>query len=65
MVMKQNDEVKGLPLDDTVVFHPVPLTPNSLPMNDVVEFRTGETVVVVTNEQIASSFRIRDLNDFC
>jgi hypothetical protein len=64
-VLKQHDEVKGLPLNDTIVFHSVPLTPKSIPADVDVEFYIGETVVAVTNEEIVRLFRLRDMNDFC
>jgi hypothetical protein len=64
-VLKQHDEVKGLPLNDTIVFHSVSLTPKSIPADVDVEFYIGETVVAVTNEEIVRLFRLRDMNDFC
>jgi hypothetical protein len=64
-VLKQHDEVKGLPLNDTVVFRSVPLTPKSISADVDVEFHIGETVVAVTNEEIVRLFRLRDMNDFC
>jgi folate-dependent tRNA-U54 methylase TrmFO/GidA len=64
-VLKQHDEVKGLPHDDTVVFRSVPLTPKSIPADVDVEFHGGETVVAVTSEETGRAFRIRDMNDFC
>jgi hypothetical protein len=65
MVMKQHNEVKGVPHDDTVVFESVPLTPKSVPVDVDVEFHGGETIVAVTNEETGRAFRIRDMNDFC
>jgi hypothetical protein len=64
-VLKQHDEVKGLPHDDTVVFRSVPLTAKSIPIDVNVEFHIGETIVAVTNEEIVRLFRLRDMNDFC
>ena len=65
LIMKQHDEVKGLPHDDTIVFQSVPLTPKSISADVNVEFHIGETVVAVTNEEIVRLFRLRDMNDFC
>jgi len=48
-VLKQHDEVKGLPLNDTVVFRPDPHAPEP----------------VVEKKENVSSHRLRDINDFC
>ena len=65
MVMKQHDEVKGLPHDDTVVFRSDPLIQKSIPLDVDVEFHGGDTVVAVTSEEIGRAIRIREMNDFC
>jgi hypothetical protein len=49
MIMKQHDEVKGLPHDDTELFRLDPHAPEPPKVNN-------ETV---------STHRLRDINDFC
>ena len=49
LIMKQHDEVKGLPLDDTLLFRPDPHAPESPKVK----------------EESVSSHRLRDMNDFC
>lgn len=49
LIMKQHDEVKGLPLDDTELFRPDPHAPEP----------------VKINEETVSTHRLRDMNDFC
>lgn len=49
MVMKQHNEVKGLPHDDTELFRPDPHAPEPPKVK----------------EETHSSHRVRDVNDFC
>ena len=49
LIMKQHDEVKGLPLNDTELFRPDPHQPEP----------------PTEKEESVSSHRLRDINDFC
>lgn len=50
LVLKVHDEVKGLPLDDT---------------NSVRPCSSGGERPVKESDEVKSSYRLREMNDFC